>query len=126
MAWEHFEVTKQGIAKVVNLTTGEISACQYKRGVILTGKSRVFWGYQIIIEIEDNIIIGRHKGYSESYFGALTDCNKKIRQLGLTLLVAGNSPGYNETPLRGGAGYGYIAGKAGPVDILEFCANGSF
>lgn len=126
MAWEHFNVIKQGVTKVVNLTTGEISACQYKRGIILTGKSRVFWGYQIIIEIEDNVIIGRHEGYSESYFEALADCNIKIRQLGLKLLVAGNLPSYYETPLSGGAGYGYVAGKAGPVDILEFCANFPF
>lgn len=123
MAWEHFNVKKQGVSKVINLATGEISVCQYKRGVILTGKSRVFLGYKIIIEIAEEKITGTSEGYSESYSGALADCNNKIRQLGLMLLVSGNVPSYVETPLSGGAGYGYIAGKAEPVDILELCAN---
>ena len=86
---------------------------------VTTGKSRVFWGYQIIVYYKGVAIAGRSKGYSETYSLALKDCNSQMAEQGLTLLVAGNLSSYSESAMSGPAGYGYIKGKKTGVRIMS-------
>ncbi|MFO1424725.1 MAG: hypothetical protein U1F70_13960 [Candidatus Competibacteraceae bacterium] len=123
MAWEHFDVKKSGICKVLKKETGEIFEYEYKRGIVSTGKSRVFWGYQILIKNGQMEIVGKSKGDSEPYSLALKDCNRKMESEGLVLLVAGNSDNYSESPMSGGAGYGYIKGIKEAIDIMSFLSE---
>lgn len=121
MIWEHFEVAKTGTCEVFKKSTGEIIYCNYKLGVISTGKSRVFYGYQIEITNEkfSIFIAGKSKGYSETYSIALRDCNNKMEEAGLSLLVAGNSSDYSESAMSGGSGYGYIKGRKERIYIMS-------
>ena len=120
MTWEHFNVRKSGICKVLKRETGEVFDCEYQRGIVSTGKSRVFWGYQISIRNGTMAIVGKSQGYSETYSGALRECNSKMESEGLLLLVAGNSENYSESPMSGGVGYGYISGTKEGIDIMSF------
>lgn len=120
MVWEHVDVKKSGICKVLKKETGQVFDYKYERGIVSTGKSRVFWGYQILIKNGIVEIVGKSQGYSETYSLALKDCNKKMESEGLLLLVAGNSHHYSESPISGAAGYGYIEGVKETVDIMSF------
>ncbi|RIZ64938.1 MAG: hypothetical protein D0531_12165 [Methylococcales bacterium] len=119
MSWEHFEIRDQGICTVLVTDTNERTQCHYELGIITTGKSRMFWGYQIIINYKDVTIAGRSKGYSETYSQALKDCNTQMAEQGLTLLVAGNLPTYSESAMSGPAGHGYIKGYQTGVRIMS-------
>jgi hypothetical protein len=119
MSWEHFEASTEGECKAINEKTGEIVELLYERGIISTGRSRVFWGYYISLTNEQMKVIGQSEGYSESWKRALADCNRKLKILGLTLLVAGNSQNYSESAMSGGAGYGYLKDQRGAVDIMS-------
>lgn len=123
MAWEHFDITKSGICKVLKMETREVFDYEYERGIISTGKSRVFWGYKILIRNGQVEIVGKSQGYSETYSKALRDCNRNMESEGLLLLVAGNSENYSESPMSGGVGYGYISGTKEGVDIMSFFAE---
>jgi hypothetical protein len=123
MAWEHFDIRDHGLCKVKDKASGEVLDCPYERGIVNTGKSRVFAGYKLIVNFAGKEIVGRDKNCSESYLSALQDCNKQMEAVGGLLLVAGNAPGYYETGLSGGAGFGYIHGKKGAaVNIMSFYA----
>lgn len=120
MVWEHFDIEKSGICKVLKKETGEVFDCEYNRGIISTGKSRVFWGYQILIKNDQIEILGKSQGYSETYSLALKDCNRKMEEGGFILLVAGNFDNYSESSMSGGSGYGYIEGIKEAIDIMSF------
>ena len=120
MAWEHFEIKDQGLCKVFDKTSKEILDCQYELGIVSTGKQRVFWGYRLVIYAPDFIIVGSSKGYSESYRPALRDCNEKMTEHGLVLLIAGNVENYSESAMSGGSGYGYLRNTRGSVNIMSY------
>ena len=119
MSWEHFDVKKTGLCTVLRRETGERFQCPYQLGTVSTGKSRVFWGYQISINLGDREIIGKSQGYSESYVLALKECNWKLEAEGLLLLVAGNSAHYSESAMSGSAGYGYVSDRMAAVHIMS-------
>lgn len=123
MPWEHFDIRRSGSCMARIDETGEILTCDYETGIISTGKTRVFWGYQIIIRMGWKEIIGRSKGYSETYALALKDCTEQLAAMGITLLVAGNSADYSESALSGGSGYGYLEGKQGGVHLMSSMDN---
>lgn len=50
MTWEHFEIHDFGGCKLKHLETGIVHDAKYEMGLISTGKSRVFWGYQLVID----------------------------------------------------------------------------
>lgn len=122
MAWEHFDISGSGVCKALKSETGEVFDCDYQRGIVSTGKSRTFWGYKIVVKIGEVEVVGKSKGYSESYAPALDDCNRKLELEGFRLLVAGNSKRYSESARSGGSGYGYIEGLDKAVDIMSFFA----
>lgn len=119
MAWEHFEIKDTGCCKVFNTQTASEISAVYEIGILSTGRSRVFWGDQIIVYIEQTSFIGRNKGNSESYHPALRDLNEKLAAKDLRLLVAGNHPSYIESPMSGLSGYGYI-GRGGSCKMMSF------
>lgn len=121
MNWEHFEIRDIGSCKVKPLETDTLYDAEYEMGFITTGKSRVFWGYQLVITSALGIFTGRSKGYAETYSLALADCNTQLTNEGLQLLVAGNSRGYNESAMSGGSGYGYLPGKKQGVKMMSYC-----
>ena len=120
MTWEHFEIRDFGKCKIKHLETGTLHEAHYDMGFITTGKSHVFWGYQLMITSELGIFTGRSKGYAETYSLALRDCNTQLAAAGLQLLVAGNSRGYNESAMSAGSGYGYLPGKKQGVSIMSY------
>jgi len=118
MAWEHFEIGEGDFCNVLEKKGNAIWECLYEIGTITTGKSRVFWGYQIIVYYKGVAITGRSKGYSDTYSLALKELNTQMAEQGLTLIVAGNLPDYRESAMSGPAGYGYITGKKTGVRIM--------
>ena len=120
MAWEKFEIRKVGTCKIRKKDSGEMIDASYERGILSTGKSRTFFGYQIILKIGAKTITGKSKGYSETYRLALADCNQQLETEGMKLLVAGNVASYNESPMSGGGGGGYVEGVRKAVDIMSF------
>lgn len=119
MNWEHFELSDQGFCAVFEKISNELYECLYEIGTLTTGKSRVFWGYQIIVYYKGVAIAGRNKGYSGTFSLALKDCNTHMAEQGLTLLVAGNLSTYSESAMSGPAGYGYITGNKTGVHIMS-------
>jgi len=119
MVWEHFNIDDGDFCNVLEKTSNELCECLYEIGTLTTGKSRVFWGYQIIVYYKGVAITGRSKGYSETYTLALKDCNTQMAEQGLTLLVVGNLSSYSESAMSGPAGYGYIKGKKTGVRIMS-------
>jgi hypothetical protein len=119
MAWEHFEINDGDFCNVLEKASNELCECLYEIGTLTTGKSRVFWGYQIIVYYKGVAIAGRSKGYSETYSLALKDCNSQMAEQGLILLVAGNLSTYSESAMTGPAGYGYLRDNKTAVKIMS-------
>ena len=119
MSWEHFDIRKRGICPLQDVRTGEIFNVPYLMGKISTGKQRVFWGHQIIIQMPENAIAGKVKGWTESYLEALRECNTQLFAVDLRLLVAGNGPSYNESAMSSGAGFGYVGGRKSGLHIMS-------
>lgn len=119
MAWEHFEILDSGCCRIFNAQTASDISAVYEIGRLTTGRSRVFWGDQIIVYIEQTSFIGRSKGDFGSYHPALMDLNEKLAAKDLRLMVAGNHPSYIESPMSGLSGYGYIE-KGGSCKIMSF------
>lgn len=120
MTWEHFNIEQSGKCKIIHDESGNLIDCEYARGIITTGKSREFWGYQILIKVGNEEMAGRDHANSETYAIALEDLNSKLESKGLSLLVAGNANSYSESPMSGGSGYGYTEGQQEAVDIMSF------
>ena len=125
MSWEHFEISEGDFCNVLEKTSNELCECLYEIGTITTGKSRVFWGYQIIVYYKGIAIAGRNKGYSGTYSLALKDLNTHMAEQGLTLLVAGNLRSYSESAMTGPAGYGYLRGNKTAVRIMSTAESDS-
>lgn len=119
MPWEHFEVRKTGICDVQCLSTGETFNARYRLEFISTGKQRVYWGHQLVIELPEMSIVGRVKGGGGSYISELQLCNAQLQDAGLRLLVAGNDPTYYVTGLSESSGFGYISGHKKAVHIMQ-------
>jgi hypothetical protein len=120
MSWEHFDSKASGTCQLQNSTDNTTLNGQYQRGLISTGKSRVFHGYYIKVYLEDGeIIMGTDPNNSDSYTLALKDFNAHLAAKNLRLLVAGNVPEYSESAMSGPAGYGYLPGEKKAVDIMS-------
>ena len=125
MSWEHFQISEGDFCNVLEKASNELCECLYEIGTITTGKSRVFWGYQIIVYYKGIAIAGRNKGYSGTYSLALKDLNTHMAEQGLTLLVAGNLRSYSESAMTGPAGYGYLRGNKTAVRIMSTAESDS-
>ncbi|MEI2769906.1 MAG: hypothetical protein V9G98_03935 [Candidatus Competibacter sp.] len=126
--WERFHPSASGQCALERVGDDVILSGDYERGTLVTGKSEVFWGYYVSIRTETTEVVGKSQGDAGTYRFALDDCNRKLalddcnRKLaldGLTLLAAGNVKGYSESALSGPAGFGYLKGHPGAVDILS-------
>ena len=122
MSWEHFAITQSGTCQLTNTQTHTVVSANYERGILSTGKSRVFWGYQITLRLENVNVTGKSQGYVETFTLALQDLNEKLAPHNLRLNVAGNHSSYRESRMSCGSGYGYLAGHQQAVDIMSYCA----
>ncbi|MCG5549436.1 hypothetical protein [Halorhodospira halochloris] len=116
--WERFHIKQSGTCWLRE-RSGRMIEQDYAIGIITTGKTQVYWGEQIFI----GQVAGRSEAHGETYRCALQDCVGQLEERGLTLLAAGNCPRYSESPMSGGAGYGYLEGVKGAVHILAFVAD---
>ena len=123
MPWEHFEVRKTGICHVQRLSMGEFFDARYRLEFISTGKQRVYWGNQLVIELPEMSIVGRVKAGGGSYISELKLCNAQLEDVGLRLLVAGNDSTYYVTGLTESSGFGYINGHKKAVHIMQRCPD---
>ena len=118
---EHFSVKDEGECRLQHLEGGDTQLASYRMGHLLTGRQRVFSGYQIVITLAGKEIVAQSQGYSESYRPVLRECNQILAAQGLRLQVAGNAPRYSESPMSGGAGYGYVEGVSKALKIMSEC-----
>ncbi|MBK1642466.1 hypothetical protein CKO12_11370 [Chromatium okenii] len=118
MRWEHFEPKKSGTCQLQKTTDNTILSGEYERGIVTTGKSRVFHGYYVRVDIDGETVTGFDPIHSESYHLALQNCNAQLAEKDLRLLVAGNVPEYSESAMSGGSGYGYLPGHKKAIDIM--------
>ena len=108
MSWEKFDVICSGICKLMDDRTGAIVLGEYEMGRIVTGKQRVYHCDQIMVRVGWKSIIGRTRGDCGSYLPALASCNEQLKDINLSLLVAGNEKSYSESGMSGGSGHGYL------------------
>lgn len=120
MAWEHFEVRDRGRCTLRVRDTGNTLEGWYELGRISTGKQRMLEGGFIRVGVDGNEVLGRFKDpYLDNYAPALKECNRLLAELGLELLVAGNAHGYNESPMSGPSGFGYLPRGKEAVSIMK-------
>ena len=123
MPWEHLNTTRAGDCPVVSVTTGQTVTATYALGRVSTGRSRVFWGYQLVVSVAGVDFTGRSQGESGSYLPAVRACADALQAAGWQLRVAGTAPGYSESAMSGGAGFGYVEGVQGGVHIMSSSAH---
>ena len=119
MPWEHLTSTRAGDCPVVSATTGQTVTATHALGRVSTGRSGVFWGYQLVVSVVGVDFTGRSQGESGSYLPAVGACAEALQAAGWRLRVADTALGYSESVMSGGEGFGVVEGVQDAVHLMS-------
>lgn len=116
MAWRHYEVRNTGQVGISDHTGRRITA-KYERGVVATGRMRVFAGYFVRVTLLSGTeFLGENE---HSLRSALLRLASNLSAVKMTLCCSGTDPRWRESALSENSGYGYFVFYPDPVDMMS-------
>jgi ADP-ribosyl-[dinitrogen reductase] hydrolase len=121
MSWEHFTSLRAGHVTIYS-NDGRAVGAIYSLGSVNTGKSGVFHGYRLTVQVNRRHYAGSD---TRSLLGAIKSCNQELQQDGLKMRVialtsdSSGQSGFSESGLSHGTGWGYLPEQSKPVHMMD-------
>lgn len=125
MRWKHYDAARSGVCLINHKGAGE--ATGYRYGIVSTGRTRVFAGYFVEVELLGESIIGES---GRSMREALRAVAAKLAELDTSLDCAGLCDQWSESGLTENSGWGYLPWAGSAVNMMAphwaDCVHGMF
>lgn len=114
MTWENQTLLQHGVCRVTNRNGAELGG-RYELVSVDTGRSKVFWGYRLTVDVEEKQFSGESR---HNMISAVRQCGANMRAAGLELHVNAMNESFQESGLSANSGYGYIDGHQKAVHMM--------
>ncbi|WP_156370166.1 hypothetical protein [Novosphingobium sp. Leaf2] len=116
MAWRHYEIRHSGQVELIGQTGKQITAT-FERGLVATGRTRVFAGYFVRLTLSSGTeFLGEDE---HSLRSALLRLSSNISAVKLALCCSGVDPRWRESGLSENSGWGYFVFYPEAVDMMD-------
>lgn len=117
--WESCSPISTGACRVASESSTDLAGT-YKLVSVATGRSKVFWGYRLTLEVDGRQFVGEDQ---HNMIDAVRQCGYVMQAAGYTLCVNAMSDSFQESGLSANSGYGYIHGREGPEHMMADLAD---
>lgn len=114
MVWRHYDAKQAGSCVITHEGAGE--AAPYRFGMVATGRSRVFAGFFVEVEVFGKTHVCENDW---SIREALRGLALELLSLGVTLECAGICNQWSESGLSANTGWGYLPWEDSAVNMMS-------
>lgn len=113
--WESHSTIHAGTCRVASESNANLAGT-YELVSVSTGRSKVFWGYRLTLEVDGRQFVGEDR---YNMINAIRQCGSAMQATGYELRVNAMSNSFQESGLSANSGYGYIHGREGPEHMMD-------
>lgn len=117
--WESCSLISTGSCRVTSESSTNLVGT-YELVSVTTGRSKVFWGYRLTLEVDGQQFIGEDR---HNMIDAVRHCGYAMQAAGYMLCVNAMSDSFQESGLSANSGYGYIDGHEGSEHMMADLAD---